>query len=151
VGRKMRFAVAGYDAYDVPSMELNRRMLAGVPIWISFAVLVPLAFAGMRRERAMLIAYALAAALPLAVFFVTARHRNPLLVPLAILGGCAVATMIKERKVLIAALVIVAAVVLSLRHPAEEEDEALWTASFATENLMRAYSSSRSDVVLAAA
>ena len=86
VGRKMRFAVAGYDAYDVPSMELNRRMLSSAPIWISFALLVPLAVAGARREHAMLVCYAIAAALPLIVFFVTGRHRNPLLVPLSILG-----------------------------------------------------------------
>ena len=138
IGRKLRFAIAGYDAYDVPSMELNRRQLGAVPLWISFALLVPLAVAGMRRENAMLIFYALAAAVPLVVFFVTARHRNPLLVPLALLGGYAVAWLIERRRIAVIAVVVVAAVILSLRHPAEEEDEALWTATFATNDLMRA-------------
>jgi hypothetical protein len=138
IGRKLRFAIAGYDAYDVPSMELNRRMLGAVPLWISFALLVPLAVAGMGRERMMLIAYTIAAALPLVVFFVTARHRNPLLVPLAILGGCAIAAMFERRRIAVAGCVIVAAGVLSLRHPVENEDQALWTASFATNTLMRA-------------
>jgi hypothetical protein len=151
IGRKLRFAIAGYDAYDVPSMELNRRMLSSAPIWISFALLVPLAFAGMRREQAMLLFYAAAAALPLVVFFVTARHRNPLLVPLSLLGGYAVAWLIERRKIAVVALVIAAAFVLSLRHPAEEEDQALWTATFATSDLMRAYQESKDDVLLAAA
>jgi hypothetical protein len=151
MGRKLRFAIAGYDAYDVPSMELNRRMLSTVPIWISFALLVPLAVAGARREHAMLVFYAAAAALPLVVFFVTARHRNPLLVPLSLLGGCAVAWLIERRKIAILAVVIASAFVLSLRHPAEEEDQALWTATFATNDLMRAYQQSKDDVLLAAA
>jgi hypothetical protein len=137
VGRKLRFAIAGYDAYDVPSMELNRRMLSRAPLWISFALLVPLAVGSMRRENAMLVVYALAAALPLVVFFVTARHRNPLLVPLSLLGGYAVASLMERRRVLVGIVVVIAAVILSLRHPAEVEDEALWTANFATEALMR--------------
>ena len=138
IGRKLRFAITGYDAYDVPSMELNRRMLGAVPVWISFALLVPLAVAGIRRETKWVAIYAVAAAMPLAVFFVTARHRNPLLVPLAILGGCAIAALIERRRMVVAAMVIVAAVVLSLRHPAIDEDEALWTATFAVNQLMPA-------------
>jgi hypothetical protein len=138
IGRKLRFAVAGYDAYDVPSMELNRRQLAAVPVWIPFALLVPLAMAGVRRETKWLAFYALAAALPLVLFFVTARHRNPLLAPLAILGGCAIAMLIERRRIAVAALVIVAALVLSLHHPAQDEDEALWTATFATNQLLQA-------------
>ena len=48
-------------------------------------------------------------------------------------------------------LSIASAFVLSLRHPAEEEDQALWTATFATNDLMRAYQKSKNDMLLAAA
>ena len=138
IGRKLRAAVSGYDNYDVPSMELNRRQLARVAVWISFALLIPLAAAGMRRETKWLAWCAVTAALPLVVFFTTARHRDPLLVPLVILGGCGVAALIERRRIALAALVIAAALVLSLHHPAQEEDEFLWTATFATNELLSA-------------
>jgi hypothetical protein len=138
IGRRLRALVSGYDTYDTPSMELNRRQLAVVPVWISFALLIPLAGAGVRAETKWLAFCAAAAALPLAVFFVTARHRDPLLVPLAILGGCGIAALIERRRMAVAALVIVAALVLSLRHQAQEEDAFLWTATFAVNQLMPA-------------
>ncbi|HEX7421857.1 MAG TPA: hypothetical protein VF505_18375, partial [Thermoanaerobaculia bacterium] len=152
--RKVRLLVSAHDAYDVPSMVLKDRSLGG--LWISWALLIPLAIAsvwrrasarrfaqneGSRAEarghtesRLPVLIYVVCAAVSPIAFFVTTRHRLPLLVGLAILGGIAVATLWRS----IVAIVLVAATAIAFSIPGDlqREDDYLWTATFEVSRAM---------------
>jgi len=134
VTRKIRLLISAHDAYDVPSMVLKDRALHG--LWISWALLIPLAAAGIVRGSAPVVIYAMCAAVSPIAFFVTARHRNPLLIALAILGGAGLSTLIKRRALLPAILIILAAIALSIPGDLQREDDYLWTATFAVSDAM---------------
>lgn len=134
--RKIRLLVSAHDAYDVPSMVLKDRALGG--LWISWALLVPLALYGIadRRSPIAVLLYLVCAAVSPIVFFVTTRHRLPLLIGLAILGSIGVAALIERRAYVAAALIVLAAVVLSVPADLQREDNYLWTATFEVSNAM---------------
>jgi hypothetical protein len=149
--RKFRLLVSAYDAYDVPSMVLKDRSLGG--LWISWALLVPLAIASLWRRsgqnersraearghtesRVPILIYTICAAVSPVAFFVTTRHRLPLLVGLAILGGVAVAT--RWRSIVTIVLVAATAIVLSIPGDLQREDDYLWTATFEVSRAMTA-------------
>jgi hypothetical protein len=152
--RKIRLLVSAHDAYDVPSMVLKDRSLGG--LWISWALLIPLAIASVWRRasarrfaqnersraearghtesRLPVLIYVVCAAVSPIAFFVTARHRNPLLIGLAVLGGIAVATM--WRSVVAIVLVAAAAIAFSIPGDLQREDDYLWTATFEVSRAM---------------
>ncbi len=136
IARKARLLVSAYDAYDVPSMVLKDRALGGV--WISWALLVPLALYGFsaRPYAVPLIVYTMCAAVAPVAFFVTTRHRLPLLIGLAALGGIGVVTLIERRAFVAGALIVAVAVVLSIPGDLQKEDDYLWTATFAVSGAM---------------
>ncbi len=145
VARKARLLVSSHDAYDLPGMVLKDRALRGV--WISWSLLVPLALGSAvfrKRGVAPIAIYAVAAAIAPVVFFVTARHRNPLLIAVAVLGGVAIAEWPvllrrdRTRGVAVAAFVIAAAAVLSIPGDLQREDDYLWTATLEVSRLMAA-------------
>lgn len=135
VARKVRLLVSAHDAYDVPSMVLKERALSWW--WISWALLVPLAIYGAaswRRDRAdaaaPILIYSLCAAASPIVFFVTTRHRLPLLIGLVVLAGMGVMALFERRAWLAAALIVLAAIALSIPGDLQREDDYLWTATF---------------------
>ena len=90
---KLASALESHDYYDVMSMDILARSMTW-PVWIPWSVVLALALAAVliaRREAALSVGMlAAAAALPMLVFFVSARHRNPLLIPASILAGLAI-------------------------------------------------------------
>jgi hypothetical protein len=90
--RKVYYAIHAYDAWDVTSMSVLQRSMTA-PIWVPWSILIGLVVGGLffadRRVFAPLMLLAIAAAAPMMLFFVTARHRNPLLISISILGGIA--------------------------------------------------------------
>jgi hypothetical protein len=83
-----------------------------------------------RAETKVLAVVALCAIAPMLIFFVSARHRNPLLAPAAVLGGIAIAEGVRrarDRDVRIAgALVVVFAVLLSIESACTAAEEHYW-------------------------
>lgn len=154
IARKLIVLVSAYNAYDVPSMVLIDRALTA-PVWISWAVLFPLAFAGawfVRREAAPLLLYTIASAVAPVVFFVTARHRNPLVPALAALAAIAVVRLFqagRRRAIATLLLIALAAAALSIEGDLQREDRFLWTAFFQTSFLLD--SSNRHPAYVAAA
>ena len=142
---KIRYAVSGYDAYDVQSMVAKERELQKYPA-VSFALLVPLALTGLLvygARSSTVVIYTLVSAIPLLTFFVTARHRNPLVVGLAVLGGCAVAALFdgshakRYRWTLaVAAAIAIGFFVLERRDSVQRDDAEVWTAAIETSRLM---------------
>jgi Dolichyl-phosphate-mannose-protein mannosyltransferase len=134
--RKVRLLVSAHDAYDVPSMVLKDRSLGG--LWISWALLVPLALYGIadRRSQIAVLLYSVCAAVSPIVFFVTTRHRLPLLIGLVILGSIGAAALIERRAYVAGAMIVLAAVVLSIPGDLQREDDYLWTATFEVSRAM---------------
>jgi hypothetical protein len=136
--RKARLLVSAHDAYDIQSMVVKDRALGRW--WISWGVLVSLAIAGVlfapRRSLPVAI-YAVCAAVSPVAFFVTARHRNPLLIAAAVLGGIAVAAIVdllrrdRTRALIVIASIAIGAFVLSVDGELQREDDFVWTSTLA--------------------
>jgi hypothetical protein len=80
--------------------------------------------------------YTLCAAVSPVAFFVTARHRNPLLIGLAVLGALGVARIIERRSWIALLVIIAAAIALSIPGDLQREDDYLWNATFAVSDAM---------------
>lgn len=125
--RKVVFAMQSHDAWDLITMARKDALLARFP-FVPFGLLLALAVAGAiyRREEMMpVVLFALATAATLVVFYVTARQRNALLPPLAILGGIGFAEIVTRRSIRAAILVLLAAVALSIDGDRQREDNML--------------------------
>lgn len=144
--RKLTFLFHGYDAWDVPSMTAMDGELRRVPLWISFALIIPLAIAGFvlfRRPDVAL--FALGSALPLVIFFVNGRQRQPLLAAAAIGCGLAAAEIVARRRMVIAVIVIAFAALLSIEGPQQDQDAWIASAILRADDALR-----RNDVASAA-
>jgi tetratricopeptide (TPR) repeat protein len=136
-----------YELSDSESFDVfaaRSRLLSALRPWLGFGVLVPLAALGMwatrRRFRELALLYATIAgfALAVALFFVFARYRYPLVPPLAIFAGAALAgvpAMIRSlrspagRREWLPGLALAAATAVLVNWPLPREyrdDEVTW-------------------------
>jgi hypothetical protein len=129
--RKFYYALHSYDAYDLATMARKNFLLARYP-FIPFGVIVALAIAAILlrvRGIAPFIVVSAAFAIPLGVFYVTARQRNallPSLVVLAAAGAAGLWSAAPRRRLLFGAFVIVVSILLTIDGPAQREDAAGW-------------------------
>ncbi|MDQ6802542.1 MAG: hypothetical protein M3041_17140 [Acidobacteriota bacterium] len=129
--RKVYFALHSYDAYDLATMARKNFLLAP-RIFIPFGVIVALAIAAMLlrvRGIAPFVVTSAAFAIPLIVFYVTARQRNALLPPAVVLAAAGLAgiwSAAPRRRSLLAAFVVIVSILLSIDGPAQREDAAGW-------------------------
>ncbi len=126
--RKLYFALHSYDAYDLATMARKNFLLARY-LFIPFGVIVALAIAAMLlrvRGIAPFVVVSASFAIPLVVFYVTARQRNALLPSLAVLAAAGLAEIVRRKHLLAAAAVVIIAMLLSVDGPAQREDAAGW-------------------------
>lgn len=134
---KALLTIHHFDVYDVGTAQRRGYQLARFPA-ISFGVSFVLAIWGAgfrparRRELIVLILFALALILLLTIFVVSARQRNVLLAPLAILGGVGVAEIVAlarsriEHALLAFGAVLIAAALLGIESAPMREYDSLW-------------------------
>ena len=125
---KVYFALHSYDAYDLVTMARKNFLLARYP-FIPFAVMIALALTAMllrARGIAPLVVMSAAFAIPLIVFYVTARQRNALLPSLAVLAAGGLAELVRRKHVVAAAAAVIIAVLLTIDGNAQKEDAAGW-------------------------
>jgi hypothetical protein len=159
-GWKAILAVHHYDIYDLfttkrKSLELAR--FPAIPFGVAFVLaLVALLFGRDRRELLPIIAFAVSTLVALIVFNVSARQRNALLAPLAILGGLGVAEIVAlarardERCLYAFAGVMIATPLLGIEGTPMKEDQYNWWAQLRATS-MRAEAYRTRNVDLAAA
>lgn len=137
--RKAILTVHHYDVYDLITMKRKALELGRWPA-IPFGVAFLLAVAAfvLRRDRRALLPvalFALATLAALILFNVSARQRNPLLVPLAILGGIAVAELValararNEQVLYVFGALMVATPLLGIEGRPMREDAYNWWAA----------------------
>jgi hypothetical protein len=134
---KALLSIHNYDIYDLAT---TKRKSDELPLWpaIPFGLLTTLAIAAvvLRHSRAPLVPILLFAAATIAaliIFNVSARQRDALLPPLAILGGVGVIEIFRRRDaplVIACASVIGGALLLGISCPPQREDGYGWWAAF---------------------
>jgi hypothetical protein len=126
--RKFYFALHSYDAYDLATMARKNFLLAR-HLFIPFGVIVALAIAAILlrvRGIAPFVVVSAAFAIPLVVFYVTARQRNALLPSVVVLAAAGLAEIVRRKHWLAGAAAVIIAVLLSIDGPAQREDAAGW-------------------------
>jgi hypothetical protein len=126
--RKLYFAVHSYDAYDLSTMARKNFALGGL-LFIPFGVVVALSVAALLlrvRGIAPLAVFACTSAVPLIVFYVTARQRNAMLPAMAVLAAAGFAEIVARRHIAAAVVAAIIAVLLSINGPYQREDAAGW-------------------------
>lgn len=139
--KKAYLSFHAYDAYDLAPMELKRRELRSF-LWISPAILFAFALGGAISERlremsGVLFALLIMSALPMTLFYVTARQRNAVLPAAAILAGLGVARLAgfvqeKKRRPFFGLMlgIVVLSLGLSVSTPERREDQFSWSTFF---------------------
>jgi hypothetical protein len=126
--RKFYFALHSYDAYDLATMARKNFLLAR-HLFIPFGVIVALALAALLlrpRGIAPFVVTSAAFAIPLIVFYVTARQRNALLPSLVVLSAAGLAEIVRRKQVIAAVAAVFIAFFLTINGPAQSEDAAGW-------------------------
>ena len=135
---KAVMAVHHYDVYDLlttrrKSLELSR--YPAIPFGVAFVLsLVAFVFHRNRRELLPIAIFAFSTFVALIVFNVSARQRNALLAPLAILGGIGAAEIVAlarardERALFAFAGIMIATPLLGIEGPPMREDAYNWWA-----------------------
>ena len=135
-GTKALLTVHHFDVYDLITAQRRNMQLARYPA-VGFGVAVVLALAALilhrpRRELMPAALFALALVVLLTIFVVSARQRNVLLVPLAVLGGVGVADIIAlarariEQALLAFGAVLIAAALLGIESAPMHEYDHMW-------------------------
>ena len=133
---KALLTIHHFDVYDVVTAQRRGHQLARFPA-ISFGVSFVLAIASLmlcakRRELVPIALFAIALIALLTIFVVSARQRNVLLAPLAILGGIGVAEIVAlarsriEHGLLAFGAVLIAAALLGIESAPMREYDYLW-------------------------
>jgi hypothetical protein len=134
--QKALLTVHHYEVYDLMTakrLALSLSRYPAIPFGIAFALAI--ASLVLRRERRPLVplaVFALVLACALTVFVVSARQRNVLLAPLAILGGTGVAEVValargrSERALIAFGALLIGGSVLGIETPAMREYEHAW-------------------------
>jgi hypothetical protein len=129
--RKIHFALHSYDAYDLATMA-RKNFLLQRQIFIPFGAVVALAIAAMLLRVcgiAPFVVTTVAFAIPLIVFYVTARQRNavlPSLVVLAAAGAAGLWSAATRRRLLYGGATLIIAILLTIDSNAQKEDAAGW-------------------------
>jgi hypothetical protein len=126
--RKFYFALHSYDAYDLATMARKNFLLARY-LFISFGVIVALALAALLlrpRGIAPFVVTSAAFAIPLVVFYVTARQRNALLPSIVVLAAAGIAEIVRRKQVIAAVAAVFIGFFLTINGPAQSEDAAGW-------------------------
>jgi len=133
---KALLTIHHFDVYDIVTAQRRGHQLARFPA-ISFGVPFVLAIAALvlcarRRELVPLALFAIALIVLLTIFVVSARQRNVLLAPLAILGGIGVAEIVAlarsriEHALLAFGAVLIAAALLGIESAPMREYDHMW-------------------------
>jgi len=132
---KLLLSIHGYDAWDLVTMVRKARALEALPIWIPFSAMIALALLALFRRRsdaAIPLLFAAASAIPLIVFYVSARQREALLPALAVASGIAVAEIVamwrEHQREAIGSVIVIAVVtlLLDINGPRQSEDAYGW-------------------------
>jgi hypothetical protein len=133
-------ALLSIHSYDIYDLSTTRRKAEELALWpaVPFGFLTMLAMAAvvLRQQRASLVLVLLvmlATIAALIVFNVSARQRDALLPPLAILGAVGIVEIAHRRRtslVIICVAVIGGAFLLDVNGPPQWEDDYAWWASF---------------------
>lgn len=136
IGWKAILTVHHYDVYDLVTTKRKSLELArypAIPFGVSFVfTLVAFALRRNRRELIPIALFSLATFVALVAFNVSARQRNALLAPLAVLGGIGVAELValarakNERALLTFAGVMIAIPLLGIEGTPMREDAYNW-------------------------
>ena len=137
IGWKAVLAVHHYDVYDLITTKRKADELArwpAIPFGAAFVLaLVAIVLRREKRELVLPLLFAAATLVAIVAFTVTTRQRNPLLAPLAILGGVGVAEMVAlvrrkqvERALLAFGAVLIAVPLLGIEGPPMREDAYIW-------------------------
>jgi hypothetical protein len=133
--RKALAAVSSYDAWDLYTMVRKERELARVPaIPFGFAIAFALAALWIADRRSSIpAAIVLVPTLaPMIVFYATARQRNAVIPSVAILAGCGIAAIVKQRdrRAMVAAVAaLVGGALLTVDSHGAVEDRHIWERS----------------------
>jgi hypothetical protein len=133
---KALLTIHHFDVHDIVTAQRRSRQLARFPA-IPFGVAFVLAVAALvlRRRRDLLLPalFAVAMIVLLTIFVVSARQRNVLLAPLAILGGAGVAEIVAlvrarriEHALLAFGAVLIAAALLGIETTPMREYDHMW-------------------------
>ena len=133
---KALLTIHHFDVHDVVNAQRRSLYLSRVPA-IGFGVVFVLAIAAVilspkRRELALPALFAMAMIVLLTIFVVSARQRNVLLAPLAILGGVGAAEILAlarariERALLAFGAVLIAAALLGIQTAPMREYDHMW-------------------------
>ncbi|HVR39030.1 MAG TPA: hypothetical protein VMU84_08030 [Thermoanaerobaculia bacterium] len=139
---KAWLSIHNYDAYDLRTTKRKADELAHFPS-IPFGLVIALACCS-RKKVLLLVLLALSTFVALVMFNVTARQRNALLPPMAVMAGAGAAEIAararaKDRRAGIAlGGVLAATLVLSIEGSVQREDRYNWRATFEAEELRRA-------------
>jgi hypothetical protein len=127
-GRKLLFTIHSYEAYDLVTMVRKDFELSGLPVFLPFGVLVGLWTAAARRrlQAAEAWVFVLTTAVPMLLFYVTARQRNAMLPGAAVLAACGLSEVLRRNQKLAAAGAAAVAILLSVNGNAQREDFAGW-------------------------
>jgi hypothetical protein len=147
---KALLSIHNYDVFDLATMWRKSTMLPRWP-FVPFGALAAPAMAALllRRPRAPLaptLIFALATIAALIVFNVSARQRDALLPPLAILGAIGIAEILRcrgARLVIACAGVLALTLLLGINGPPQREDAYAWWSSMEAE---RAAAAGRRDI-----
>lgn len=133
---KAVLTIHNFDVYDLePAVRASMRLprVPPIPFGLAFALAIAaLVLHRRRRELAPFACIAIVLMLALTVFVVSARQRNVLLVPLAILGGtgaAAIVTLMRERMergLLAFGAVLIATTILGIEGRPMREHEYKW-------------------------
>jgi hypothetical protein len=107
----------------------RKNFLLARHLFIPFGVIVALAIAAILlrvRGIAPLVVMSAAFAIPLVVFYVTARQRNALLPSLVVLAAAGLSEIARRKHWLAGAAAVIIAVLLTIDGPAQREDAAGW-------------------------
>ena len=133
---KALLTIHHFDVYDVVTAQRRGHQLARFPA-ITFGVSFVLAIAALvlcakRRELVPIALFAIALLALLTIFVVSARQRNVLLAPLAILGGIGVAEIVAlarsrmEHALLAFGAVLIATALLGIESAPMREYDYMW-------------------------
>jgi hypothetical protein len=157
--RKAAGSIHSFDAWDLSTIERKDRLLGRFG-WIPFGFVFLLALTGLvlRPDRltAFLTALVLCGILVMTVFYVSARQRNALLPPAAVLAGAGAAAISlrfrsgrRGEAIALGGAVLVVGALLTLPSNAARENRYMWSARFDSEELLqratRAEDEGRSD------
>lgn len=157
--RKTHLAFSAYEPWDLVSSWRKERELAS-HLWLPFSIVTALALLGVlllpSASTRLPLLFVLAGAATLVLFYVTARQRNALIAPTAVLAGCGVAALAEmwtttpPRKRFVAIAVAVAtAMLLTPSTSVTRADEWGWqSGELATRFTMDARTVSNPDIRL---